>query len=192
MDNLKIYGHYIIHILLAASIVILILVRPCVNVNLPDSQPVTVHDTIYKDSIIYVSAPIPKPVTKILTRYDTIYRDSVVYVDSSQYTASYYADSIYTEYGKIRWHAATTGLLLALDAEYDGKVKTVIEYRDRIIIKTNYKTGLYLTSGIGYNFEDNATADIGVSLITKKGKIFGYEYDFLNNFHKIKTGLKLF
>ena len=192
MDNLKIYGHYIIHILLAAAIVILLLIRPCIKVNVPDSQPVTLHDTIYKDSIIYVSAPIPKPVTKILTRYDTIYRDSVVYVDSSQYTANYYVDSIYTEYGKIRWHAATTGLLLALDAEYDGKVKTVIEYRDRIITEKNYKTGLYLTSGIGYNFADNATADIGISLMTKRGKIFGYEYDFLNNFHKIKTGLRLF
>ena len=192
MDSLKIYGHYIIHILLAAAIVILLLIRPCIKVIVPDSEPVTVHDTIYKDSIIYVNAPIPKPVTKVVTRYDTIYRDNVIYVDSSQYTANYYTDSIYTEYGKIRWHAATTGLLLALDAEYDGKVKTVIEYRDRIIIKTNYKTGLYLTSGIGYNFADNATADIGVSLITKKGKIFGYEYDFLNNFHKIKTGLRLF
>lgn len=192
MDSLKIYGHYIIHILLAAAIVILLLIRPCIKVIVPDSEPVTVHDTIYKDSIIYVNAPIPKPVTKVVTRYDTIYRDNVIYVDSSQYTANYYTDSIYTKYGKIQWYAATTGVLLGLDAQYHGRVKETIQYRDRIVTERKYKTGLYITSGIGYDFANNATADIGLSIMTKRGKIFGYEYDFINRFHKIKTGLRLF
>ena len=192
MVNIKLYMHYIIHILLAAAIVLLLLVRPCVKVNAPNSEPVTVHDTIYKDSIIYVSAPIPQPITKVVTRYDTIYRDNVIYVDSSQYTANYYSDSIYTEYGKIQWYAATTGVLLGLDAQYQGRVKETIQYRDRIITEQKYKTGLYITSGIGYDFANNATADIGLSIMTKRGKIFGYEYDFINRFHKIKTGLRLF
>ena len=192
MVNIKLYMHYIIHILLAAAIVLLLLVRPCVKVNAPNSEPVTVHDTIYKDSIIYVSAPIPQPITKVVTRYDTIYRDNVIYVDSSQYTANYYSDSIYTEYGKIQWYAATTGVLLGLDAQYQGRVKETIQYRDRIITEQKYKTGLYITSGIGYDFANNATADIGLSIMTKRGKIFGYEYDFINSFHKIKTGLRLF
>ena len=192
MVNIKLYMHYIIHILLAAAIVLLLLVRPCVKVNAPNSEPVTVHDTIYKDSIIYVSAPIPQPITKVVTRYDTIYRDNVIYVDSSQYTANYYSDSIYTEYGKIQWYAATTGVLLGLDAQYQGRVKETIQYRDRIITEQKYKTGLYITSGIGYDFANNATADIGLSIMTKRGKIFGYEYDFINRFHKSKTGLRLF
>lgn len=192
MVNIKLYMHYIIHILLAAAIVLLLLVRPCVKVNAPNSEPVTLHDTIYKDSIIYVSAPIPQPITKVVTRYDTIYRDNVIYVDSSQYTANYYSDSIYTEYGKIQWYAATTGVLLGLDAQYQGRVKETIQYRDRIITEQKYKTGLYITSGIGYDFANNATADIGLSIMTKRGKIFGYEYDFINRFHKIKTGLRLF
>lgn len=192
MVNIKLYMHYIIHILLAAAIVLLLLVRPCVKVNAPNSEPVTLHDTIYKDSIIYVSAPIPQPITKVVTRYDTIYSDNVIYVDSSQYTANYYSDSIYTEYGKIQWYAATTGVLLGLDAQYQGRVKETIQYRDRIITEQKYKTGLYITSGIGYDFANNATADIGLSIMTKRGKIFGYEYDFINRFHKIKTGLRLF
>ena len=193
MENIKLYLHYIIHILLAAALVLLLLVRPCVTVNVPDQpEPVTSLDTVYRDSIIYVSVPIPQPVEKIVTQYDTIYRDNVIYVDTSQYTANYYSDSIDTEYGKIRWYAATTGLLLGLEAQYDGRVKEVIQYRDRIVTERKFKTGVYLTSGIGYNFTDNATADIGLSLMTKRGKIFGYEYDFLNNFHKIKTGLRLF
>lgn len=191
MENIKLYLHYIIHVLLAAAIVLLLLVKPCVKVNVPTApdRPI-IHDTVYLDSIIYVSVPIPQPITKLVTIFDTVYQDNIIYVDTSSYKANYYQDSIDTQHGIIRWYAATTGLLLGLDAEYEGQIREIVKYKDRETIK--YKTGLYLTSGIGYNFDSNASADIGLSIMTKKGRIYGYEYDFLNNFHKIKTGLRLF
>ena len=192
MGNLKDYLHYIIHILLLAVIILLIFVKPCVNVNTNNSEYKGTPDidTVYIDSTIYVTVEIPKPVTRYVTKYDTVVQKVIKYIDTSAYTANYYEDSIDVETGKIRWYAATEGRLLALDAEYKGITRKVIEYRTKK--EQVYKTGLYVTSGIGYNFTNNATADIGLSIITKKGKIYGYEYDFLNNFHKIKTGLRLF
>jgi len=192
MDNLKVYAHYIIHILLLAVIILLIFVKPCVTVNVDsgENSGAPHRDTVYIDSTIYVTVEIPKPVTRYVTKYDTVVQTDIIYVDTSAYTANYYEDSITVDYGKITWYAATEGRLLALDAKYTGRTRTVTEYKTEIVHK--YKTGLYVTSGIGYNFADNATADIGLSIITKKGKIYGYEYDFLNNFHKIKTGLRLF
>ena len=192
MGNLKDYLHYIIHILLLAVIILLIFVKPCVNVNTNniENKGTPDIDTVYIDSTIYVTVEIPKPVTRYVTKYDTVVEKDIIYIDTSEYTANYYEDSIDVDYGKITWYAATEGRLLALDAEYKGITRKVIEYRTEK--EQIYKTGLYVTSGIGYNFTNNATADIGLSIITKKGKIFGYEYDFINRFHKIKTGLRLF
>lgn len=192
MDSLKIYLHYIIHILLAAAIVLLLLIKPCATVMYeqpPQPDTVAVHDTIVKDTIIYVKAFIPVPEVREVTVIDTVYRDSLIFIDTSSYIARYYQDSINQDYGTVVWYAATTGELLALDAEYHGKVQTAIEYREREV--KVHKGQLLFTSGIGYN-GDQPAAEVGLEWITKRGKKYGVEYDFVNGFYKFKTGLRLF
>jgi len=132
---------------------------------------------------------VPVPIERLIVKIDTVVRDSLIFIDTSRMVANYYQDSIAQEWGVIKWTAVTEGTLLGLDASYRGKypVRKVTEYSTL----TKYKGGLYLTSGIGYN-GDVASGDIGLEYITRRGRKYGYEYDFLNGFHSIKTGLRLF
>jgi len=193
MNNFKIYAHYIVHILLASAIVILLLVRPSVIVNhtgeSSKKNSELARDTVYKDTTIYVTAYIPVPEIREVKVVDTVYRDSIQYIDTSSYVAHYYSDSIKQNYGIVYWSAVTAGELLALDAKYKGTVAEKIIYKEKDVIK--HRSQLLLTSAIGYN-GDNVRAGIGLELITKRGKKFGYEFDFVNKYHSITTGLRLF
>ena len=186
MANIKL--HHVVYLFLLAAIILLIFIRPCGS-HTVEKRTEVVHDTLFRDTIIYKEIKVPVPVEKLITVIDTHYiidevRDTFV-IDTSDYLARYYTDTIYIDGGHISWHAATTGNLLALDATYNGRIA------ERIVYKPTPTGGLYIMSGIGYNGM-NASAQIGASYITKKGKVFGYEYDFLEKSHNIKTGLRLF
>src|SRR5690606_15425967 len=182
MANIKL--HHIEYLFLIAAIILLIFVRPCGSHTIERTKET---DIVYRDTIIYKKVKVPVPVERIVTVIDTVtdIQKDTFWIDTSDYLARYYEDSIKIDNGVINWYAATTGALLGLDATFKGKVG------ERVFYKKTPTGGLYLTSGIGYN-GINASAQIGGTYITKKGKMFGYEYDFLNRSHNLKTGLRLF
>lgn len=172
---------------------LLIILRPCQTVTLPQERElVTIYerDTIVKDSIVYVSAVIPEPQEKVIISIDTIYKIDTTYIDTSSQVVRYYHDTIYQDNGILIWDALSSGELLALEGRYEGKLKNIIEYRDKEVkIKSR---GLYMTSAIGWDFDAYPRASVGLLYQTRKGKLFGYEYDFINKTHSLATGLKLF
>lgn len=197
MDRIKPYLHYIIEILLGIALIIA-LMNGCNSgkgsgndkPKVDKQDPTVVRDTMWRDTIIFREIKVPVPVEVVISRIDTIIRDSVVFVDTSDFIVNQYRDSIQDTLGVIKWSALVNGHLLGLNASYEGKYPSeVIRWREKNVIR--YKGGLYITSGIGYN-GDLIRGDIGGQWVTRKGKIFGYEYDFVNGFHSIKTGLRLF
>lgn len=198
MGKISTYLHYIIEILLAMAIVLLLISRISFRDSTPPKEkekPSEIrYDTIYMDTTIFQEILIPVPDTVILTQFDTIWKDSVIYVDTLLQIVNRYRDSIGVGVGVIHWEALVKGELNRLNATFTGnlpteRVRQVIKYRDRYIYQN--KGGFFLTAGVGAGPETGAM-DIGGLILTKNGRFYGYEYDIVNQIHRIKAGLKLF
>lgn len=198
MDNIRKYLHLIVEILLSIAIVLLLISRfSCGDITTPklNEKPLeSRYDTIYLDTTIFREILIPVPDTVIISSIDTIYQDSVVFVDTVIHAVNRYRDSIAIGVGVIHWEALVRGELDGLNATFSGSVmretvREVIRYRDRYIYQN--REGFFLTAGVGAGPETGAL-DVGGVFLTKNGWLYGYEYDIINQNHRVKAGLKLF
>lgn len=145
---------------------------------------ITHRDTVWEERIVYLpSKPVPTPVVNI--------------EDTTQLT---YSDSTSTDDITLFYSATVRGELLSIDHNYRLKIpkeiteiKEITKTIDKTITITKFKGGFYLGGGINYNVKDNnPSIMLGAAYASKKGGLYGYDYDPINNIHQLSFKMRVF
>ena len=157
------------------------------------------------DTLIRMDTILPAPVYVQLPRQE-VPPPQIIYVDSSKnvvlsheidtnehQAVSSYKDSLDNEELTIHYESIVDGELLGNIIGY--KLKVPKEITKTVEISKPYPmpmSMLFLTGGIGGNVNEFSSITAGLEFVSAKGWSLGYEYDLLENSHRVKLGIKLF
>lgn len=168
------------------------------------SQSAAPPPELRPDTTIILDTILPPPVIVQLPK-QSIPTPTIIYVDSSRHrvppvvvdsskhlAAQLYQDSLEDDKLTLYYESLVQGQLLDQQLHYKLKVPKTI-YKTMEIVKpvpapTN---GLFLTAGIGGKPQQFATVSLGLQFVSKKGWALGYDYDFLQQTHHLRLGVRL-
>ena len=112
--------------------------------------------------------------------------------DSLGHNLRQYKDTISDENIIIYTDNIVEGNLLFKDIDYKLKVpKEIIKTTTINTTETIFKSGLYLTTGLGGNKDQFSNINLGLTYVNTKNNVFGYEYNLMNNTHNVKVGFRI-
>jgi hypothetical protein len=114
-------------------------------------------------------------------------------VDTNQHQAAQlYQDSLEDENLTIYYKSMVQGLLLDYSLDYKLKIPTqitkTIEIRKPIPVPAHC---LMFNTGVGVDHQGLSSVTVGIQFVSRKSWAVGYDYDVLQNQHRMKLGIKL-
>lgn len=157
------------------------------------------------DTTITIDTTPPPPIIIQMPRQE-IPKPIIIYVDSSgnavhteeidttiHKQAKVYKDSLEDENLKLYYESTVKGDLLAHGLDYKLKVPKLVT--KTIEIEKPYPvptSSIMVVGGAGGNLNKFSSANLGLHFISAKGWSVGYEYDFIQQSHQVKVGVRLF
>lgn len=200
MKSVQKYYNIISVAVIAALVVILLLLGKCRGGVIGDT--VTKHKI---DTVTQVKTEV-RIKRDTLTEYISVNYPQYsvpfpVYVDKTDTTVKVYVDSLVDSNLTFRYSARVRGQLLSFTPSYTLPKRTLLERQDSIVyikqtIKETiekYRAGFYIGGGAGYNVNSRRVEAFGGAALTiKQGFLIGYDFDFLNNAHRVTLKYRVY